>query len=149
MIMRDHIIFLQSEDIRRLNWPTRSPDLNPLHQAWNAGGGSPTRRCLCVRWVCPRRSLVHITCSWRLLDDDAVGARTGMMLCNLFSVCWSQFDCHTLCSFCLKQAFRSECGVGNLSEEPVTDRAAVSASSFSVIPAYPGIQQNMISFFLR
>ncbi|GFU59089.1 hypothetical protein TNCV_2933781 [Trichonephila clavipes] len=49
----------------------------------------------------------------------------------------------------LKQAFRSECGIGNLSEEPVADRAAVSASSFPVIPACPGIQQNLISFFLR
>ncbi|GFX38863.1 RNA-directed DNA polymerase from mobile element jockey [Trichonephila clavipes] len=64
-------------------------------------------------------------------------------------ICWSQFDCHTLCSFSLKQAFRSECGIGSLSEEPVADRAAVSASSFPVIPACPGIQQNLISFFLR
>ncbi|GFS51093.1 hypothetical protein TNIN_42721 [Trichonephila inaurata madagascariensis] len=108
------------------------------------GGGSPNRRCLCVR-----RSLVHVTCSRQLLDDGTVGTRTGMTLCNLFLVCWSQFDCHTLCSFCLKQAFRSECEIGNLSEEPVTERAAVSASSFPVIPACPGIQQNQISFFLR
>ncbi|GFU13738.1 hypothetical protein TNCV_939591 [Trichonephila clavipes] len=93
------------------------------------GGGSPNRRCLCVRRVFPRRSLVHITCSRRLLDDGTVGVRMGMMLCNLFSVCSSQFDCHTLCSFCLKQAFRSECGIGNLSEEPVTDRAAVEVSN--------------------
>ncbi|GFW21957.1 hypothetical protein TNCV_4822391 [Trichonephila clavipes] len=123
-------------------------DSDTLHFS-QYGGGSSNRRCLCVRRVCPRRNLVHITCSRRLLDDGTVGARMCMTLCNLFSVCWSQFDCHTLCSFCLKQAFRSECGIGNLSEEPVADRAAVSASSFPVIPACPEIQQNLISFFLR
>ncbi|GFQ95263.1 hypothetical protein TNCT_16861 [Trichonephila clavata] len=83
------------------------------------------------------------------MDDGTVGARTSMTLCNLFSVCCFQFDCHTLCSFCLKQAFKSESGIGNLSEEPVADRAAVSASLFPVIPECPGIQQNLISFFLR
>ncbi|GBM97616.1 hypothetical protein AVEN_165874-1 [Araneus ventricosus] len=36
--------FLESEDIRRMDWPARSPDLNPIQHIWNALGRAITTR---------------------------------------------------------------------------------------------------------
>ncbi|GBN46319.1 hypothetical protein AVEN_262271-1 [Araneus ventricosus] len=34
--------FLESEDIRRMDWPARSPDLNPISDEVNLGNGNST-----------------------------------------------------------------------------------------------------------
>ncbi|GFS35010.1 hypothetical protein TNIN_129711 [Trichonephila inaurata madagascariensis] len=44
---------------------------------------------------------------------------------------------------------RSECGIGNLSEEPVVDHEAVSPVHFRLLRHVLGPKKNMISFFLR
>ncbi|GBN39097.1 hypothetical protein AVEN_161008-1 [Araneus ventricosus] len=36
--------FLESEDIRRMDWPARSPDLNPIEHVWDALGRSIATR---------------------------------------------------------------------------------------------------------
>ncbi|GFW18937.1 transposable element Tcb2 transposase [Trichonephila clavipes] len=39
---------LESEDIERMDWPTRSPDLNPIEHVWDFLG-----RCLAARTLLP------------------------------------------------------------------------------------------------
>ncbi|GBM64168.1 Transposable element Tcb2 transposase [Araneus ventricosus] len=41
--------FLESEDIRRMDWPARSPDLNPIEHVWDALG-----RAIATRHPLPR-----------------------------------------------------------------------------------------------
>ncbi|GBO36068.1 hypothetical protein AVEN_187631-1 [Araneus ventricosus] len=41
--------FLESEDIRRMDWPARSPDLNPIEHIWDALG-----RAIATRNPLPR-----------------------------------------------------------------------------------------------
>ncbi|GBM18963.1 hypothetical protein AVEN_1583-1 [Araneus ventricosus] len=36
--------FLESEDIRRMDWPVISPDLNPIQHVWDALGRAITTR---------------------------------------------------------------------------------------------------------
>ncbi|GBN31114.1 hypothetical protein AVEN_193846-1, partial [Araneus ventricosus] len=36
--------FLESEDIRRMDWPVRSPDLNPMEHVWDALGRATATR---------------------------------------------------------------------------------------------------------
>ncbi|GBO37254.1 hypothetical protein AVEN_127362-1, partial [Araneus ventricosus] len=44
--------FLESEDIRRMDWPARSPDLNPIEHVWDILG-----RAIATRNLPPRNSV--------------------------------------------------------------------------------------------
>lgn len=48
---RAHIVddFLEEEDIRRMNWPAKSPDLNPIEHVWDGLGRAIARRNLLPR----------------------------------------------------------------------------------------------------
>ncbi|UYV77104.1 hypothetical protein LAZ67_14003317, partial [Cordylochernes scorpioides] len=74
--------YLQSENIRRMNWPARSPDLNPIEHVWDALG-----RRIGARHPSPR-TLVELRTAlleeWGLLPLDflqslMVETRSGKM----------------------------------------------------------------------
>lgn len=69
---RAHLVddFLESEDIRRMEWPARSPDLNPIEHVWDALGRRVGER------QPPPRNLQELKMAlleeWVLLPDNLI-----------------------------------------------------------------------------
>ncbi|UYV66518.1 hypothetical protein LAZ67_4001945 [Cordylochernes scorpioides] len=69
--------YLQSENIRRMDWPARSPDLNPIEHVWDAFG-----RRIGARHPSPR-TLVELRTAllkeWGLLPLDLLQSLVNSM----------------------------------------------------------------------
>ncbi|GBN43219.1 Transposable element Tcb2 transposase [Araneus ventricosus] len=69
--------FLESEDIRRMDWPARSPDLNPIEHAWDALG-----RAIATRNSPPRTIQEMKTAllnEWEKLTQEVINCLISIM----------------------------------------------------------------------
>ncbi|GBL86859.1 hypothetical protein AVEN_96083-1 [Araneus ventricosus] len=69
--------FLKSEDIRRMDWPARSPDLNPIQHVWDA-----LRRAIATRNPPPRtiqEMKTTLLNEWDQLPQEMINCLTSSM----------------------------------------------------------------------
>lgn len=77
--------YLESEDIQRMDWPSKSPDLNPIEHAWDALG-----RAIAMRQPPPRTILelkIALVEEWEGLPQPLLNSLINSM--------------HTRCACCL------------------------------------------------
>ncbi|GBL77812.1 hypothetical protein AVEN_153009-1 [Araneus ventricosus] len=83
--------FLESEGIARMEWPSYSPDLNPIENLWDALG-----RVVCRRFPPPatfRDLETTLQEEWRLLDSEVADHLVTRMT-TLYTLCMKVTGAH-------------------------------------------------------
>ncbi|GBM39245.1 hypothetical protein AVEN_43646-1 [Araneus ventricosus] len=69
--------FLESEDIRRMDWPARSPELNPINHVWDALGRAIATRNTPTRTI--QEMKTALMNEWEKLPQEMINCLISSM----------------------------------------------------------------------